>query len=205
MTKFFGIGLPRTGTSSLHHAFLALGLRSIHHHADARTRRQVELADYRLDIMEHTDLLCDHLTPIIFPQLLTAFPDARFIYTLRNEDSWIRSLQKVEFTHQPARVGSFRYYARLAVFGCAVFNEERYRWVFRDHDRRVRSFFTGDLADRLLEFDISRGDGFDRLCPFLGLPVPDQPYPHHNSGGSVQRGKPSIRRRLERRWHEIVR
>lgn len=204
MPKYFCIGLGRTGTSSLHHAFIALGLRSVHAPGDARTRHQIEQADYHLDVVETTDLYYDQLMPVIFPQMLDAFPDARFIYTIRDEDSWIRSHQNVDFINEPARVGSHRYFVRLAVFGCTVFSEDRYRWVFRDHDRRVRQFFDGALADRLLILDLSKGDGYEKLCPFLGLPVPQSPFPHRNRDGSVEIGKPSLRRRIQRRWHELV-
>ena len=33
-------------------------------------------------------------------------------------------------------------------------------------------------ADRLLVWSVS--DGWEPLCEFLGLPVPDQPFPHLN-------------------------
>ncbi len=204
MTKIFGIGLPRTGTSSVHHAAMALGLRSSHHDADPRIRRQLEAGDYRLVAASEVDLLTDQVLPIVFPQIHAAFPGAKFIYTVRDEDSWIESLKKVEFTRLPARIGSYRYYARLAVFGVTVFHEERYRWVFRDHDRRVREYFSGERAKNLLIFDVTRGDGWAELCPFLGVPIPDIPFPHVNVGGAVKRGRPSLRRRIERRLYELT-
>ena len=34
--------------------------------------------------------------------------------------------------------------------------------------------------DRLLVLDIVGGDGWEVLCPFLGLPIPHQPFPHSN-------------------------
>ena len=33
---------------------------------------------------------------------------------------------------------------------------------------------------RLLEMDIAAGDGWEKLCAFLGRDVPDQPFPHLN-------------------------
>jgi len=33
---------------------------------------------------------------------------------------------------------------------------------------------------RLLVMDVTRGDGWDLLCPFLGLPIPSEPFPHEN-------------------------
>jgi hypothetical protein len=39
-------------------------------------------------------------------------------------------------------------------------------------------------ADRLLVFDVK--DGWELLCHFLGMPVPDTPFPHSNAGEGFQ-------------------
>ena len=38
-------------------------------------------------------------------------------------------------------------------------------------------------ADKLLDFKIS--DGWEPLCKFLGVPVPNLPWPHRNKAGSI--------------------
>lgn len=38
--------------------------------------------------------------------------------------------------------------------------------------------------DRLLVYRV--GEGWDRLCEFLEVPVPDQPFPRINDGGSMK-------------------
>lgn len=40
-------------------------------------------------------------------------------------------------------------------------------------------------SDRLLVFDVK--DGWEPLCHFLGVPVPDTPFPHSNAGESLQK------------------
>ena len=45
-----------------------------------------------------------------------------------------------------------------------------------EHERRVRAYFA-DRPDDLLVIDISAGEGWEALCPFLGVPVPDKPFP----------------------------
>lgn len=60
----------------------------------------------------------------------------------------------------------------------AVFNndfEANGRNVFVDQYQTVRDLVP---KDRLLEFQI--GEGFERLCEFLEVPVPDFPYPNTN-------------------------
>ncbi len=202
MTKYICLGLPRTGTSSLHHAFLALGLKSVHHIADPDTRRELELGQYALSILDRTDLLVDEVVPTVFPQVDAAIPGLKYIYTWRDEDSWVRSMSKLEHMQTPPRTGNFRYYSWLVTFGVIVFNEGRMRQVWREHDARVRNYFTGPRADQLLILDIRGGDGFEKLCPFLGLPARAGAFPHLNKDGAIKRGKPSIRRRLYRRYRE---
>ena len=36
--------------------------------------------------------------------------------------------------------------------------------------------------DDLLVLDVVGGEGWERLCPFLGLAPPDEPFPHFNPG-----------------------
>ncbi|WP_143044292.1 sulfotransferase [Nonomuraea jiangxiensis] len=52
-------------------------------------------------------------------------------------------------------------------------------------------------ADRLLVYEI--GDGWEPLCAFLGLPVPDEPFPQVNERAAFHRKRPA------RLWRVIVR
>jgi predicted SAM-dependent methyltransferase len=36
--------------------------------------------------------------------------------------------------------------------------------------------------DDLLIFNICGGEGYETLCPFLGLPILGEPFPHENRG-----------------------
>ena len=35
-----------------------------------------------------------------------------------------------------------------------------------------------DYPENFLVLDIAKGDGWDKLCPFLGVDVPDLKFPH---------------------------
>ena len=50
---------------------------------------------------------------------------------------------------------------------------------YNKHTAKVQEFFTDDPS-RLLELDIINGDGWDKLCRFLGKGVPDLIFPHLN-------------------------
>jgi len=36
-------------------------------------------------------------------------------------------------------------------------------------------------VEALLRMRLTAGDAWQLLCPFLGLPVPDEPFPHLNA------------------------
>lgn len=61
--------------------------------------------------------------------------------------------------------------------------ENRGRDVYRRHYDLVRELVP---ADRLLEYDVSRGWG--PLCKFLGEDVPDEPFPYSNSADDFRAG-----------------
>lgn len=69
------------------------------------------------------------------------------------------------------------------------FNETLYTqhrtWeeAYRMHDHRVRRFFEDKPDCRFLEMEITDGDGWDVLCPFLGIDPPGVPFPHCNRHG----------------------
>lgn len=178
--KIICIGLPKTGTSSLHDALEILGYRSVHFPHDARTVAQVRSGDYALDVLQAADAVSDVPIPAIFPRLDAAFPGAKFIQTDRDVDAWIESERKAPFNHDRPAPGSARDFYRAILYGVTDFNEDQFRSVHARHLRRVERYFAGDRAGDLLRMDITRGDGWDRLCAFLDRPVPDVPFPRAN-------------------------
>ena len=69
--------------------------------------------------------------------------------------------------------------------GVAGGNERAYLDRYRRHNADVVRYFSG--RECLLTMDITAGDGWETICGFLELPVPDQPFPHINP--SVQAGR----------------
>ena len=56
------------------------------------------------------------------------------------------------------------------------------------HTNEVEAYFE-DQPRRLLVMNITQGDGWDLLCPFLDKSVPDIMFPHANtSEGRKDRG-----------------
>ena len=50
---------------------------------------------------------------------------------------------------------------------------------YERHNREVQEYFA-NRPDDLLIIDLPNDDGWSRLCPFLGHPTPNEPFPHAN-------------------------
>jgi hypothetical protein len=163
--KVFGIGLSRTGTSSLTRALGMLGLRARHYFFD-------------LDSIDDLDAATD--TPIAraYKLLDHRYPGSRFVLTVRDEAGWLRSC--AEFFAEPPEPGGEEEALALDLYGCIGFDAELFRAAYARHQADVMAYFR-DRREDLLVMDICTGEGFERLCPFLGLPVPPEPFPHYNS------------------------
>ena len=180
--KIFGIGLPKTGTSSLNRALEVLGYRSCHFPHDPMTVAQLKAGRYDLSILQQFDALTDVPVPAVFAQLDATWPDSKFILTIRDLDSWLESCRTAPF-NSPDELppeGSVREFYRVLLYGTIAFQADRFAWVYDTHVRRVTEHFSGDSSGRLLVLDIVGGEGWEKLCPFLDVPVPEVPFPHAN-------------------------
>lgn len=181
--KIFGIGLPKTGTTTLNKALNLLGVASLHCVGDFREMiHNTGLYNFpkvRIDQRTKTPIEWKALTNFgewHWPQLDQTFPGSLFILTLRDIESWLSSCRKGHKTNSPRKGRQSK--SALDTFGTRCFNEDRFRWVFEEHQRRVREYFKE--REDLLTINIGAQPDWDALCRFLDVPVPDQPFPHEN-------------------------
>ncbi|UCH11262.1 MAG: hypothetical protein JSU61_05070 [Fidelibacterota bacterium] len=182
--KVFGIGLNRTGTSSLNVALNMLLVRTIHYPIDRTTYQELTTGQYDLTILEKFDGITDVTVVPYYRQLDRHYPGSKFILTLRDVDSWLVSLER--WYTDPRRLkrfyrnnlkGAIRRFLRASTYGIYHFQEERMRDVYHQHHEAVRSYFAGREGN-LLEMNIFEGDGWEKLCPFLGRPEPEEEFPN---------------------------
>lgn len=184
--KVFGIGLSKTGTSSLAQALEILGLQTADYINDL-TQELIKLEDaFLFDAMTDTPV-CQ-----MFESLYYLFPNSKFVYTVRSLESWTKSFFKhFKRNYRKPTYESLEamlinpelapYGIDLAVVrGSLYFHHENAQAAYAAHNHRVLSFFRANEQDRLLVFDIEAGDGWDKLCAFLGKPVPDAAFPWAN-------------------------
>ena len=180
--KVFGLGLSKTGTSSLAEALNCLGIKSIHYPHDERTRQQLWAGDYRLDVLQEYRGITDITVAPYFAQLDRAWPDSKFILTVRDKDSWLRSAElhwrlMTEGWDTKPEFRRFTEFICAAVYGSVAFSRERFSYASDTHVRNVIHYFR-DRPEDLLILNICSGEGWDKLCSFLGVAVPNEPFPH---------------------------
>lgn len=173
--KVFGIGFHKTGTTSLAHALTILGYRVTGPNGYDNPRIAEEVEAMAKHLIAHFDGFQDNPWPVLYKQIDSWIPDARFILTLRPEEEWINSVVN-HFGDEstPMRAWIYGYN-----FASPRGNERTYLERFRKHNQEVVDHFKG-REHKLLIMNITEGDGWDSLCPFLGCAKPGVPFPHAN-------------------------
>ena len=178
-TKVFGIGFHKTGTKSLAAALQRLGYRvtgsNAVHDPDIASR----VLDLAFELAEQFDAFQDNPWPLLYREMDARYPGSHFILTTRPTDKWIRSV----LHYFAGRSTPMREWIYGAGRGCPLTNEDIYIERYERHNREVRAYFHERPGD-LLELAITEGEGWEKLCPFLGKPVPGVPFPHANRGDS---------------------
>lgn len=187
--KVFCIGFHKTGTTSMAVALKKLGYRVTGPNGvdDPDIGKNAISMAYKL--VESFDAFQDNPWPILYKELDAKFPGSKFILTLRDPDSWLKSQVKHFGNHEtPMRRWIYG-------VGCPEGNEEIYLKRYKEHYQEVIEHFKG-RPDDLLILDLPRGDGWEKLCPFLGVDIPASPFPHAN--------KASDRKGLRQRMKNLV-
>jgi Sulfotransferase domain len=182
--KVFGLGLSKTGTSSLGEALNLLSIKTIHFPHDRRTLAELRAANYKLSILEDYQGVVDIPVAPYYAQLDKIYPDSKFILTVRDKHSWLSSIE-THWRSRSARMNKnpqykeFTQFISACVSGSLRYNKDRFLYVYDTHVRNVKDYFQSRPED-LLILDICGGDGWEKLCSFLGLPIPEARFPHAN-------------------------
>ena len=188
MEKVFFIGFAKTGTISLLAVMANIfgfkgfhgGGRDLHRTKDETIAEELRRRGYS-EMLNDCDVYIDwEYLSNKFKIVYKHFPDAKYIFNTRNIDDWIESLK---------RHHSMLSQDAIAKSGWHFMDEGERREYYDNHTKKILDFFK-DKHDQFLVLDICSGDGYEKLCPFLGLDIPDEPFPHFH------RSDPSSRRRV---------
>ena len=191
--KILGVGLSKTGTTSLNEALKILGLNSLHWEPE-RLREVLDGSDSKPDFRYYDDVdaVTDLPAAYFYDELLEAYPETKCILTIRDETDWWKSIEAYFNKTYPAKSLEEDFLGcreRNYIYGSTTAYEFLYRKKYREHNERVISKVP---SHQLLVMNIIAGDGWETLCPFLDVPTPSVPFPHINKGTdkSVQSNKP---------------
>jgi sulfotransferase family protein len=204
--KVIGAGFGRTGTLSLRTALERLGLGPCHHMFEVITKpRQMPLWQEALasDPVDVRRVFEGYQSTVDFPgctfwrEQVEAWPEAKVVLTVRDPHKWYQSAKRTIFAlpepspDQPnpdpddVAFGRFTFeelFPRIFDFGgnrpLNKMDEDEAVAVFNRHIAEVKATVP---ASKLLVFEVS--DGWKPLCDFLGVPVPDEEFPHINESG----------------------
>lgn len=178
-TKVFGIGLNKTGTTTLHHALQMLGYQNHHTVSELLTRWVSKGQVGRvLRVAESYTSFEDWPWPLIYQELYDYFPNAKFILTKRASSAvWFKSLCDHADMTGPTHM-------RRMAYGYTMphFRKDEHISQYEKHNEEVVQFFAQRDPSKLLVVSWEDGDGWPELCRFLNKPLPDQPFPVSNQG-----------------------
>jgi len=172
--KVICVGLQKTGTTSLQYALSKLGYRvaGVYSIKDLDTPDQMR--ERGISLLPQFDAFADNPWCTFYRELDAAIPDAKFILTARDPEAWYTSVCK-HFGDAPIRMHEWIYGAPAPVGHKDVYVEK-----LISHQADVRQYFAKRPND-FLEFDVASGDGWEKLCTFLGKKQPSEEFPRLNT------------------------
>jgi Sulfotransferase domain len=191
--RVVGAGVGRTGTLSLKLALERL--------LDGRCYHMFEVVGRPADVPvwhrafdrdppDWGEFLADFRATVDWPacafwrELSEAFPDALVLLSVRDADAWWKSANNTIFegmSRGAPTEGELVAWWKMTQRMMEAFTPD---WqdragaiaAYKRHNDTVRETIGGD---RLLEWH--PGDGWAPICSALGVPVPDEPFPHVNT------------------------
>lgn len=201
--RVIGAGYGRNGTLSLKHALEKLGFDKCYHMMELDQSKDEDLAWLKLHrggqvdfekLFEGYQASVDWPSCNFWREQMAAFPEARVILSERDPEAWYASIMK---TIYPSSV-ALREHVKHAGEGVDPLLQRRSEMVFElvwdglfdgrleDKDHVISVYLAHNQqvkdevpADKLLVFNSKLG--WDPLCEFLEVPLPDEPYPKTNT------------------------
>jgi hypothetical protein len=194
--QLIGAGLGRTGTASLKLALEQLGLGRCYHMGEimenpSHPELWIDAAGGNPDWAK---LLGPYGATVDFPacsfwrELADLYPDAKVLLSVRDVNSWFDSAQETILSEQllawvaASPLKEFMQKTVYYHFGDRIHDREFMVRFFEEHVEQVRSAIS---PERLLIYEIK--EGWEPLCEFLGVPVPEEPFPRVNSRDETRR------------------
>ena len=196
-------GWGRTGTRSLKYALeILIGEPSYHMQNILLNKKDAKI--WHDSIFKHNETFdwekiykgygacLDFPSCNYYKELMKAYPEAKVILTVRDDESWIKSWNVLN--NKVLKSFTFRFLAKVPHTSFKLQKDIHNKMILgpdgafknsiSDEDRKKRfnewnlSVIEYVLKNRLLVYQVK--DGWSPLCNFLNVPVPDIPFPYKN-------------------------
>lgn len=177
--KIFGVGLSKTGTTSLASALNVLGYKT----KDFPSLNYFPhtLINIKANELYPYDALTDISVIPFYKRLDRKFPGSKFILTIRDKESWLQSCKNYPRFHLPFyRLPLKIIKLRQVIYGTINFDEQKFSEAYDHHYNEIINYFK-DRPDDLLILNIGEGNEWEKLCKFLSLAIPEAPFPFKNA------------------------
>jgi Sulfotransferase domain len=187
--RVIGSGLGRTGTLSLKLALDQLGFGPCHHMREVLEHPEsvplwIDAFEGRPDweaMFEGYNSTIDAPGCKFWRELSEYYPQAKVLHSIRDPDAWFDSTQNSIFAPDAHSLNPKPPYDRffahsLRPYQGGIHDRAFMTDYFRRHSVEVERTIP---SHRLLVYEVSQGWG--PLCAFLGVQVPDAPFPLTNT------------------------
>lgn len=203
MVDVIGAGFGRTGTASLKRALEVLGFEPCHHMSEVLQNPDTA-TDWVAALGGDKDALGKALTGyratqdfpgcLLWREMTDLYPDAKVLLSVRDGAKWLASARATILNPDnrdrlaDAALADGRMWTDVMGPLSEAMSTKGFRrdasdaelvTFFEEHNQSVRD---GVAPDRLLEYQV--GQGWEPLCAFLGVDVPDEPFPHVNDSAN---------------------
>jgi hypothetical protein len=196
-----GAGFGRTGTNSLKMALEQLGFGPCPHMFEVRDHPEQlpfwqaaarwDLPDWDA-VFENYGACVDWPAARFWREIAAHYPNAKVLLSVRPAEKWIKSVHATIYPAMldrgeriPANTRKRRDMAYELIgeqiFGGRMGDADHAMAVFRAHTEEVRRTIA---PERLLVYDVA--EGWEPLCEFLGVAMPETSFPRINSTQDFQ-------------------
>jgi len=204
-TKYiFQIGMICAGSTSLCEALNILGIPSLHWRGPDRKIFETEVIQeniknnrrlfYPYD-EEFTGFL-DFNGIKVYQTLYEMYPESKFIFTSRAYDPWLESAlrlqQNIWREGKPVYIRSGPDQIPMVNSNIGQDMPEKefsilktYKQIYWDDHQTISEFFKNDPRFLQMKICDGDGDGWEKLCGFLEMDIPDVDFPNLSSNNHV--------------------
>ncbi|XP_023340279.1 uncharacterized protein LOC111710426 [Eurytemora carolleeae] len=183
--------------------------------------KQVSTNDWQETLSEYRGGV-DYPISFFYKEIMEAFPNAKVLLNVRDPIKWYESVKNSIFRlHMTARCWPCTWFTALigqaesielvaqlselipsysseemSMFSAVAAGQSQAVQFWTEHVNQVKSTVP---ADRLLVWDVR--EGWEPLCQFMDLPIPDEPFPRVNDTASIEGARKRI---LYSSWFFVV-